>query len=44
MALCVVLQAVPGFWHTQRAVLAAVWQVLRGPERRAVTCAGHRLH
>ena len=39
MALCMVLQAVPGFWHTQWAVLAAVWQVLQGPERRAVRLA-----
>ena len=37
--MCVVLQAVPGFWHTQWAVLAAVWQVLQGPERRAVRLA-----
>ena len=33
------LQAVPGFWHTQWAVLAAVWHVLQGPERRAVRLA-----
>ena len=33
------VQAVPGFWHTQWAVLAAVWQVLQGPERRAVRLA-----
>ncbi|KAK9835166.1 hypothetical protein WJX81_002425 [Elliptochloris bilobata] len=33
------LQAAPGFWHTQGTVLAAVWHVLQGPERRALILA-----